>query len=360
MYIRSLDLKNFRNYENLSLSLNKGINIFFGDNAQGKTNIIESIYIAGKTKSHRGSFDRDMIKYGEEESHIRVIACRHDIDYRIDVHLKKNKSKGIAVNMMPVKKAGDLFQVVNLVLFSPEDLNIVKDGPSARRKFINLELSQVDKIYYKDLCDYTKCLTQRNALLKNINLKKAVEDELDIWDEQLSYFGKKVSLRRYSFISELNEIIRDIHFRITGGKENLKLCYEPNLSGENFSDILKKNREKDLKYQTTNSGPHRDDVCIMINDRDVRVFGSQGQIRSAALSLKLAEISIIRDKNNDVPVLLLDDVLSELDRQRQKLLLSEINGLQTIITCTGLDDFVNNSFEADKLFNVVNGKVYQK
>ena len=357
MYITSLDLQNFRNYERQSVSLNQGVNIFYGKNAQGKTNLLEAVYLAGTTKSHKGSKDREMIRKGEEESHIRMDVVRDTISHRIDLHLKKNKPKGIAIDRIPVKKAADLFRIIHLVFFSPEDLGIIKNGPAARRRFLNFELCQIDKIYLAVLGEYSKCLMQRNKLLKELEPGSPRLAELDIWDEQLVRFGTEVIRRRASFLDSMNEVIRDIHFELSGGKEEIFLKYDPSTAAESFAVDLTMARDRDLLYKETHVGPHRDDIAIMINEMDSRVYSSQGQQRSAALSLKLSEIRMIRKATGDTPVLLLDDVMSELDSERQKQLLSEIRGIQTLITCTGLDDFVQNNFEADSVFRVENGRI---
>ena len=357
MYIESLELKNYRNYQNLQLDFDKGTNIFYGDNAQGKTNILESVYLCGTTKSHRGSKDKEIIRFGEEESHIRMMIRKDELSYKIDMHLRKNKAKGVAINGLPIKKARELFGIVNLVFFSPEDLNIIKNGPGERRRFLDSELCQLNKIYLSDLFQYNHILNQRNKLLKDIAQKESLKSTLDIWDEQLVRYGASVIRSRREFVREMNEVIQRIHSSITGEKEQIELIYEPNVEEEQFLEILLKNREKDFKFKNTSSGPHRDDMCVKINHIDIRKYGSQGQQRTAALSLKLSEIHLVERKIKDVPILLLDDVLSELDVNRQNYLLESIKNIQTMITCTGLDEFVNSRFEINKLFKVVDGTI---
>ena len=344
MYIESMELKDFRNYEFLSLRFDKGTNIFYGDNAQGKTNILEAVYLCGTTKSHRGSKDREMIRFHENESHIKLRINKGGISHRIDMHLKKNKAK-------------ELLGIVNIVFFSPEDLNIIKNGPGERRRFLDSELCQLNKIYLSDLFQYNHILNQRNKLLKDIAQKESLKSTLDIWDEQLVRYGASVIRSRREFVREMNEVIQRIHSSITGEKEQIELIYEPNVEEEQFLEILLKNREKDFKFKNTSSGPHRDDMCVKINHIDIRKYGSQGQQRTAALSLKLSEIHLVERKIKDVPILLLDDVLSELDVNRQNYLLESIKNIQTMITCTGLDEFVNSRFEINKLFKVVDGTI---
>lgn len=359
MKIKSLKLKNFRNYDLLNLDFDSETNIFYGDNAQGKTNILEAVYLSGTTKSHRGTKDKDLIQFEKEESHVESIVEKNGIDYQIDLHLKKNSPKGIAINKIPIRKASELFGIVNLVFFSPEDLNIIKNGPAERRRFIDLELSQLDKVYLNNLTNYNRIINQRNHLLKEMNYenKKNLMDTLEIWELQLVQYGNKIIDRRKKFIIEINEIISFIHKKLTGNKEELKIVYEPSNGNLSLEQALRKNRERDFKMKSTSVGPHRDDICFMAGDLDIRRFGSQGQQRTAALSLKLSEIELVKKTIHDTPILLLDDVLSELDKHRQNYLLDSIYDIQTLITCTGVEDFVNHRFEVNKVFHVQSGQV---
>ncbi|MFV0362480.1 MAG: DNA replication/repair protein RecF [Suipraeoptans sp.] len=357
MKIKSIKLKNYRNYDFLNLDFNEKTNIFYGDNAQGKTNILESVYLLGTSKSHRGTKDRDLIEFNNDESHLELILEKNDIDYRIDMHLKKNSPKGIAINKIPIKKASELYGIVNFVFFSPEDLNIIKNGPGERRRFIDLELSQLDRVYLSDLASYNKIINQRNHLLKEISFNNNLLKTLDVWDEQLVFYGSKIIDRRQELVNQLNEIIKPIHNNLTGDSENLEIFYEPSNSNISLLEAVKRNREKDLKIKSSSVGPHRDDICFMSQNIDIRTYGSQGQQRTVALSLKLSEIELIKKYTNQKPILLLDDVLSELDKNRQNYLLDSIDDIQTLITCTGLDEFINNRFKVDKLFRVVNGSV---
>lgn len=360
MIVDSIKLNNFRNYNNLELKFDKGTNLFYGDNAQGKTNILESVYLCGTTRSHKGSKDRELIHFGDDESHICMKIKKGDIPYRIDMHLKKNKTKGIAINGVPVRKASELIGLGNFVFFSPEDLNIIKNGPSERRRFLDMEMCQLDKIYLYHLSNYNKILLQRNKLLKDFSFYKESDPMLDILDEQLVQYGSVIIKLRDKFVSELNDILREIHSNLSGRKEHLVLEYESSETLETFASSLKKNREKDIRTRITNSGPHRDDLCFLIDKIDIRRYGSQGQQRTAALSLKLAEIEIVKRNVKDTPVLLLDDVLSELDSSRQRYLLESIHQIQTMITCTGIDDFVGYNFKINKLFQVIEGTVHEK
>ena len=364
MYVDSLELMNYRNYNTLNITFDKGTTILYGDNAQGKTNILEAIYLSATTKSHRGSKDKEIIRFGDEEAHIRIHIIKHDVGHKIDLHLRKNKNKGVAIDGNKIKRSGELFGIMNIIFFSPEDLNLIKNGPSERRRFIDLELCQLNKLYHYNYMHYHKALGQRNLLLKQIHNKSELIDTLDIWDYHLKEYGKNIIKFREEFIMMLNEIIKDIHGHLTGKKETLKVIYEKNVSLEDYDAILKNKRKLDLKYQTTQTGPHRDDICFLINGIDTRKFGSQGQQRTAALSLKLAEIELVKKIAKDNPVLLLDDVMSELDNNRKQYLLKSIHDIQTIITCTGYDDFMNkakkNTFMVDAVYSVKEGQVSKK
>lgn len=357
MIIKSLKLQNFRNYDNLQLEFDNGTNIFFGDNAQGKTNILEAIFMTATTKSHKGSKDQDIIQFGHEEAHIRSYLFKEEITRQIDMHLRKGKTKGIAIDSQRIKKAAELMGLLNVVFFSPEDLSIIKDGPSERRRFIDMELCQLDSFYLYNLNHYNKIVGQRNKLLKDLSFNPGLKETLSIWDSQLVSFGSKLMERREIFISQLFDIISELHSKLSGGKEELKIVYEKNVEIDDFEEKLKKSQEKDIILKQTTVGPHRDDIIFIVNNIDIRKFGSQGQQRTAALSLKLSEIELVKKSIKDTPVLLLDDVLSELDSNRQNYLLNSIGDIQTIITCTGLDEFVNNRFEINKVFKVVDGTI---
>ncbi|MBD5520661.1 MAG: DNA replication/repair protein RecF [Lachnospiraceae bacterium] len=360
MIIKSLELANYRNYDFLDINFSNGTNILYGDNAQGKTNILEAIYLSSTTKSHKGTKDRDIINFDKEEAHIRTLLEKDGIDNRVDMHLRKNKSKGIAINGQKIKKAAELLGLLNVVFFSPEDLGIVKNGPSERRRFIDMELCQLDSFYLYNLNHYNKIVNQRNKLLKDMYFNPELKDTLNIWDSQLVSFGSKIIERRKIFVEQLNDIIYEIHRKLSGDREELVISYEPDTLIENYEHSLIVNKEKDIKLKQTTVGPHRDDFSFMAGNIDIRKFGSQGQQRTAALSLKLSEIELVKKLTKDNPVLLLDDVLSELDSNRQNYLLNTIGDIQTIITCTGLDEFVNNRFEINKVFKVENGKVTDK
>ena len=357
MIIKSIEPADYRNYEELNLQFDRGTTILYGDNAQGKTNILEAVYLAATTKSHKGSKDREIIRFGREEAHIRTYLEKEGVETRVDMHLRKAGSKGIAIDGQKIKRAADLLGLCNVVFFSPEDLGIIKNGPSERRRFVDMELCQLDNIYLNDLNNYNKIVNQRNKLLKDMYLSPGLKETLGIWDMQLVAYGSKIIERRKLFVSQLNEIIYEIHKRLSGGKEELKIKYQPDTSVEDFESKLFMNMDRDMKMKMTSVGPHRDDFVFQIGGMDARKFGSQGQQRTAALSLKLAEIELVKKITGDTPVLLLDDVLSELDSSRQQLLLEGMGDIQTIITCTGLEEFVNNRFRINKVYRVTDGKV---
>ncbi len=357
MVVESVELRHYRNFESSKVEFSPGVNIFYGDNAQGKTNLLESIYLCGTSRSHRGSKDRELIQFGEEEAHIRLHFCRDLLSHRLDVHLKKRKSKGIAVDGVPLRRSGDLLGYMHIVFFSPEDLSIIKDGPSGRRKFLDMEMSQLDKVYLTHLARYHKILSERNNLLKQIFRFPNLRDTLDGWDAQLLESGRIIIRKRESFIRELDKMIRQIHGQLTGQKEEIEIVYEKSTGADDFSDLLYERRDKDIVNGTTSVGPHRDDLQFLSNGIDLRKFGSQGQQRTAALSLKLSEIRMIEKETGDKPVLLLDDVLSELDGHRQTWLLDSIKDIQTMISCTGLEDLVSSRINIDQIFHVVNGNV---
>ncbi len=357
MMIHSLELLHFRNYEREIFEFDEETNVLYGDNAQGKTNVLEGIYLCSTSRSHKGSRDREMILMGQEDAHLKMFVEKNQICHKIDVHLKKKKAKGIAIDGIPVKKSSDLLGMCHVVFFSPEDLAIIQNGPEARRKFIDMELCQLDHIYLHHLTKYKHVLKQRNELLKQISINSKLLDTLDIWNSQLVEYGTYVIKARTEFVRKLNGYIRKIHNNLTGGKENIELTYEPNVTAGAFAQELVVMEKKDLFTKTTNTGPHRDDLSFVSENKDLRKYGSRGQQRTGALSLKLTEIQIVEEKTGEKPLLLLDDVLSELDRNRQNYLLEHIKGIQTIITCTGLEEFVKNGVNMQKTFEIVSGSV---
>ena len=355
MYISSLELADFRNIASLHMEFSQGTNILYGENAQGKTNILESMYMLSTTKSHRGVRDRDMIRFGVEEAHIRSQIMKGGLDHRIDMHLRKNKSKGIAIDGQRIRKASELIGLLHIVFFSPEDLGIVKNGPAERRRFMDMELCQLDAAYLHDLNQYNKTVENRNRLLRDMYQFPDLQDTLGVWDAQLAGYGRRIIESRRRFIEDLNHIVGEIHGKLSGNREHLVIQYEPNTEADELEEKLLRNRERDIRMKMTSTGPHRDDFSFMDKETDLRRYGSQGQQRTCALSLKLSEIDLVKRIIGHRPVLMMDDVLSELDSGRQNYLLGTIGGIQTFITCTGLDEFVNNRFQIDRVFRIENG-----
>ena len=357
MIVERLELSDYRNYESLSVSFDPETNLIYGNNAQGKTNLLEAVFECATARSHRGSKDREVIRFGREEGHIRLQAEKNGRPVRIDLHLRKNKPKGAAIDGVPVRKVSELFGVLQVVFFSPEDLKIIKNSPQERRRFIDEELCQLDRVYTSRLISYNKALLQRNNLLKDPKNDSEFRLLLDVLDEQLVTYGKDVMEERKAFIREMDEQTAGIHQELTGGKERLHLIYAPSVSPEQMEEKLFLARDMDIRLGSTSVGPHRDDMEFELDGIDARKFGSQGQQRTAALSLKMAEIELVRQKTNDTPILLLDDVLSELDSERQERLLRSIKGVQTFLTCTGLDDFVERSMDVKRKYRVEANKV---
>ncbi len=359
MFIKKLQMLNYRNYNTLDIELCPNVNVFMGDNAQGKTNILEAIYYCAFAKSHRTSKDRELINWQGDNAFISVEVGKERLDKRIDISILKDGKKSIRINKIKIKKIGELFGNFNVVMFSPEDLRIIKDSPGVRRKFIDMELCQLNPKYYYNLVQYNKVLNERNSILKNRN---AVKDMLDVYDMQLVEFGYNIVKERIKYIERLNQYAASIHSDITSGKEKIEFKYSSSIKDldnikENFYSLLEKNRRKDCDRGITSIGPHRDDFLVFINDIDTKSYGSQGQQRTAVLTMKFASLEIIKEITGELPVLLLDDVLSELDFSRKKYILSTIGNIQTIITCTGIEDLYEYLDDKSKVFKVKNGKI---
>ena len=362
MIIKSLELDHFRNYDSLSMTFDSGTNILYGDNAQGKTNILEAIYLSATTKSHKGSKDRDIVNFAAEEAHIRTYIEKDGLENRVDMHLRKNKSKGIAINGQKIKKAADLLGLLNVVFFSPEDLSIIKNGPAERRRFVDMELCQLDSFYLYNLNNYNKIVNQRNKLLKELSFNPGLKDTLSIWDSQLLSYGSKVIERRISFVEQLNDIIYDIHRKLSGDKEDLRIIYEPDVTLQDYERRLQEGQDRDIRLKQTSTGPHRDDFYFEYKDNDLKYYGSQGQQKLAILSFKISEIPIFKEFTGTSPVLLLDDIFSELDIKKRNKLLKIINldDVQSIITTTDLRNINKKYVENAYIFNVNNGNVERK
>jgi len=356
MWVKELSLKDFRNFEDIHVNLENGMNVLYGDNANGKTNLLEAIYFCATGKSQRAGQDRELIRFGKKESHIRV-SVANDVKRSIDVHLfYEGRKKGIAVDKVPIKNLSQLFGILLVIVFTPEDLRIIKAGPAERRSFLDLELCQLSKSYYHALKQYHKALKQRNNLLKKIPKDKSLQDTLSVWDEPLCKYGVQIMSHRSVFIDEIAACAKKIHSDITGGRETLCLAYKTQVTeGEQYKIKLQKSAERDIILGSTAFGIHKDDILFTVDANDVRTYGSQGQQRTAALSVKLAELELVRQRTGHAPVLLLDDIFSELDDKRQQFLVNYINGTQTILTCTGMEGVLKKV--GGKIMKMENGKL---
>ena len=357
MYIEEIKLKNFRNYNNQEIKLKNGINLFFGNNAQGKTNIIESIFLCSMGKSFRARKEKELINFNnKEEANIEVSYHKKDRDGKIKYIIGENKN--IFINNVQIKKMSEILGNINIVLFSPEDINIIKDGPSNRRKFLNMMISQLRPKYIYTYNLYLKTLEQKNNYLKNINIENKNDDLLDIYDEKLSEYGIIINKYRNEFIEKIKEKIKEIHKKVTQEKEEIKIKYISDcFEKETFLKTLKENRNQDILKGHTTSGIQRDDIYFFINGKKIDIYGSQGQQRTSILSLKLAELEIIKEEIGESPILLLDDFMSELDNERRLMFLKNIKDTQIIITCT--DDINIENININK-YEVKEGQVYEK
>lgn len=361
MHIKTLDIANFRNYEKQSVTLGEGMNVFVGRNAQGKTNLLEGVCLCSIGRSPRTPRDKELIRWTMQRARVKAVCSTRAGDETVEIILDRTENKRVAVNSIPITRMGELMGVVSTVFFSPNEIKIVSSSPGERRAFIDIALCQISRTYFYLLQRYNKILSQRNRLLKS---GRAAPDALEVWDMQLAESGAKIIKTRRGFISRLSGYAKENHAFLTSGEENLELSYE-GIDGSdadevyaNFIAELKKFRERDTASGFTGIGPQKDDMKISVNGIDVRAYGSQGQQRTAALSLKLAELDLNHAEKGDVPVLLLDDVLSELDSTRCRKLLERTVGVQTILTCTDIDAELFSALGSDyKVFKVEDGAV---
>ena len=356
MFIEKIQLKNFRNYIEQEIKLNNGINLFYGNNAQGKTNIIESIFLCSMGKSFRARRDKEIINFNKNETQIEIKYTKKDREGKIKYIIGENKN--IFINNIQIKKMSEILGNINIVLFSPEDINIIKDGPSNRRKFLNMMISQLRPNYIYNYNLYLKTLEQRNIYLKNINTENKNNDLLDIYDEKLAEYANIINKYRDEFINKIKEKIELIHKKVTDDKETIKIKYISDcFEKEKYINDLKNNRNQDILKGYTSLGIHRDDIYFFINGKKIDTYGSQGQQRTSILSLKLAELEIIKDEIGEYPILLLDDFMSELDEERRLNFLKNIKNTQIIITCT--DDINIQNVNINK-YEVKEGNVIEK
>lgn len=367
MNVKNLKLINFRNYQTICLNLNENINIFIGKNAQGKTNLIEAIYMCSKGNSFRTSKDGEIINFDKDEAYIGCNVDINNYNRLIEIKLSKNEKKIIRINKTPVKTQKELNSGLNIVVFSPDDLKIVKEGPGFRREFIDNSIAQIKPVYNYNLGKYNKILYQRNNILKSNRFKNNVDISslLEAFDMQMVKIGTTIILERKRFIESINEISNKIHFKISSGKEDLKLEYDTNVPFKEsrreiediYFDLLKDSLKRDLEYGNTQIGPHRDDMNILLNNNSARTFGSQGQQRSCVLSLKIGEVELIKDNIGSYPVLLLDDVYSELDMDRRKYLTSLFGKMQTFITLSNSESLDSIKHGSKSIFYIEDGNI---
>ena len=360
MHIKKLELKNFRNYKDLSVDFDDKVNIVVGKNAQGKTNLIEAVCLSSIGRSFRTSHDADMIMFGEDRASVKVEASKEYIDTKVEISINRQSKKQIKKDGSRIGKTSQLLNNIIIVVFSPEDLRIVKDEPEKRRRFIDSQLAQIKPAYYSCLENYKKTLLQRNAYLKE---EKPDPSILDIWDMQLVKYGAELMQLRKEFIDKIDRFSGEIHKKITDGKERLIIKYDPNIdyiSGKKeqeamIEDVLFSSRENDIRQRTTTRGPHKDDMQFYVNEINARKFASQGQQRTCALSLKLAELDLIKEETGEDGILLLDDVMSELDAERREYLVRALSNNQIFITTTDLDASIFNAYSDAKVIEIEGG-----
>mgnify|MGYP004525927983 CR=1 FL=1 len=356
MWIKNIKINNFRNYEKEEINLEKNINIFYGENAQGKTNIIEAIFLCSLGKSFRAKKDLEMIKLNKENAIVEIEYEKSDRDGKIKIEL--NNKKNIYLNGIKIKKLSELLGNINVVIFTPDDINILKGGPQNRRRFLDIMISQLRPNYMHILNLYLKTIEQRNKYLRQIKEQNADEKLLEIWDEKLAEYAIKICEYREEFLNKIINKIKNIHNNITNGKEEIEIEYITECKNkENYLKLLKERKKLDIIKGFTTKGVHRDDFVIYINKKEINIYGSQGQNRTAMLSLKLAELQVIYDEIGEYPILLLDDFMSELDKNRRKNFLENIKDTQVIITGTEKLDIENLEYLE---YNVSNGKIFKQ
>lgn len=356
MWISNLKIQNFRNYNEQEIELDPNINIFFGENAQGKTNIIEAIFLCSMGKSFRAKKDREMIKIDKENSLIEIEYKKSDRDGKIKIALGNRKN--IFINGIKIKKLSELLGNINVVIFTPDDIEILKGGPQNRRRFLDIMISQLRPNYMYTLSLYQKTIEQRNNYLRQIKEQNKDEKLLEIWDEKLVEYASLICKYREEFINKIKNKIKNIHKEITNNKEEIKIEYKTECRNkEEYMNLLKQRRKLDIIKGYTTKGIHRDDFCIYINEKELNTYGSQGQHRTAILSLKISELKVIYDEIGEYPILLLDDFMSELDSNRRKNLINYMKETQVIITCT---EKMNIKEEKYKEYYVKDGKIFDK
>ena len=353
MFIKRLTLKGYRSYKNITFDFDKGLNILVGKNAQGKTNVLEAIFFAVIGKSFKTSKEKEVINWNDESSYIKAEFQKKYREIEIELFFNKIHKKSIKIDGIAIKKIGELLSQTNAVFFSPDELRLIKESPEERRRFMNIDISQTNKKYFYLIGRYEKVLENRNKLLKSTKDINVIKETIDIWDRALASYASQIFEERKKFIEELSPFVEKAHDYLSNGEEKIEIKYVSSFESDYEKSMLKalsKNLEKDFKLGYTTVGVHRDDLDIYLNGVEVKNFGSQGQQRTAALSMKLAELEIIKNRIGEYPILLLDDVFSELDDNRKKKLLNFTSKTQTIITCTEFNEKINC-----KKFEIIKG-----
>ncbi len=362
MVIDKIKLRNYRNYDKLELSLNHKLNIIIGDNAQGKTNLLESIYVLSITKSYLHIADKNLIKLGNNFSVLEALVINSTSKKNLKLIIS-NKGKNVLINDKEVSKLSDYITNLKVIIFSPDNIRMIKDGPSVRRKFLNIEISQLSLKYIRSLMDYNKLINQKNEYLKLSGKKNY--DYLSIMNDKICDLAIYIIKLRLEFINEINEYIDDIFFEITSSRglclkyiSNILIDEDVNLMKNNFKNKLNSYLDKEINYKMSLIGPHRDDFIFSFNDKNLSLYGSQGQLRCAILALKLAEVKIFSKVSNDYPILLLDDIFSELDIGKKNNLIKYINdNVQTIITTTDINLIDNELVKKASIFTIKDGNL---
>lgn len=355
MIIKKIKLQNFRNYKEQEIKLFKDVNIFYGNNAQGKTNILEALYLCAFGRSFRTYKDAELINFESSSGKVFVEFDKNNREQNIDITLNKKEKKIVKVNGIKINKNSELLGNVNMVLFSPDDTVILKEAPSSRRKFLDILISQLRPNYAHLLSEYNKVLEQRNSMLKYKNI-----DTIDIWNEQLANYAERIYSYRKCYIDKLKVKIEVIVPNLTNGKETLEMRYKTQFKDKpSYMKLLEQSIKIDLIKGYTGTGIHRDDFELLVNGKELNLYGSQGQHRTAILGLKFAEMEIIKEEENEKPILLLDDITSELDLERINLILSKVDGYQVIVTCTDANIIRNLEGLTNevKLYKIVGGNV---
>ncbi|KAF5031776.1 DNA replication and repair protein RecF [anaerobic digester metagenome] len=368
MIINKLKIKNYRNFKDAEIELNNSLNIFIGDNGQGKTNLMESIYLSSIGRTFRLNSENELINFSENKSSVEISLIKNNYNMKIDLLLEKNKRKTVHINGVKLDKTSEMIGILNNVIFTPDDMRIIKGSPVERRKFINIDISQIKPKYKYLLNKYKKVVTERNIILKNYYTNPQNKDIINIWNDYLVNTGSDIIFLRNEYIEKLKHYAADIYADISGKKEKFEMSYCCSIGRSEYLDneIIKKsfhekvnnNIKNEIMRGTTLYGPHKDDIVIKIDGNECKYFGSQGQQRSAILSIKLAEIEIIKEETGEYPILLLDDVLSELDNKRKGYLMNYIKGIQTVITTTDDHDLKElTKFYNKKIFYINEGKI---